>query len=59
MPTQVSLLQLCIELQSYFLNWWIKKSHAKNLTVRHFMIISLFKNCALLQQFYVSIESLK
>ena len=42
--------------------FWIencKKIHAEILTVRHFMIISLFENRAWLQQFYISIGSFK
>ena len=42
--------------------FWIessKKFHAKRLIVRCFMITSLFKNNALLQQFLISIEPVK
>ena len=40
-------------------NWKVssKKFHTNVLIARHFMIISLFKSCAWLQQFYISLES--
>ena len=59
MPTQVFLLQLCVELQLQFLNWELWKFYAKISIARYFMIAPLFKNCAWLQQFYISIESLR
>ena len=37
----------------------LRISHAKMLVTRYFMIVSLFKNCAWLQKFYISIESFK
>ena len=40
------LLQLCEELQLYFFTWELQNFHATILITKHFMIISLFKNCA-------------
>ena len=63
MSTQIFLLPLYVKemkkLQLYFRIGCSKKFHAKILIVRHFTIISMFKNRAWLQQFQISIESFK
>ena len=51
------LLQLCVKVQLYFLS--CIKFHAKLLTARHFMIVSLFKCCAWSREVYISKESFK
>ena len=57
MPTQVFLLKIRVELQLQFLNRKLQKMSRKNFNRKSLHDYILFKSCAWLQQFYISIES--
>ena len=54
-----AIVTILIVANFFFWNGSAKKSYAEVLVARHFIIISLCKNFAWLQKFYISIELLK